>query len=74
MNDIRKIAELVKILIKIVPKYLKHWSRYFNFISQQESPIRGEELIKFWLRSDSRWLTDCNMYTKPIFAYIFVLD
>jgi len=74
MNDIRKIAELVKILIKIVPKYLKHWSRYFNLILQQESPIRGEELINFWSISDSRWPTDCNMYTKPIFAYIFVLD
>jgi len=32
-------------LKKILPKYLKNWSRYFNLVLQQESPIRGEELF-----------------------------
>jgi len=46
----------------------------FNLALQQKSPIRGEELINFWSRLDSRWPTDCNMYMKPFFAYIFVQD
>jgi len=74
MNDICKIAELVKILKKIIPKYLNQWWRYFNLVLQQESTIRGDKLIKFWSRSDWRWLTDRNIYMKPIFAHIFVLD
>jgi len=46
----------------------------FNLVLQQESTITGDKLIKFWSRSDSRWLSDRNMYMKPIFGHIFVLD
>jgi len=48
--------------------------RCFNLLLQQESPIRGEELIKDWLRSDSRGPTDHRICLKSIFSHKLVLD
>jgi len=56
------------------PKYLKNWWRYFNFVSQVEYFMGGEELINFWSRSGSRWPTDHRICPKPIFAHKLVLD
>ena len=44
--------------VHLLPTYLKTWWTYLNFILRVWSLIQEEELIQFWLRYDSRWLTD----------------
>jgi len=64
----------VCLFVCLLPKYLKNCWRYFNFFIQVQSFMEEEELINFWLRSDSRWPTDHRICLKPIFAHKSVLD
>ena len=58
----------------LLPKHIKNKSWYLDFFSQQGPFGLLEELIYFWSRLKSRWLTYCNKFVAPTFFSISVLD
>ena len=46
----------------------------YQFTFAENFLIQGEEMIKIWMRSDSRWPTDHNESSNPPLGHYLILD